>query len=127
MSISSRAQATIEEIPERPNRIVTEADCERALSWLRDNAQELGEAKRNLVLADKMVGHIEALMSRASEEKSDEKRKADARASSRYLQAINDSAYAAGEYEKLKALREAAALKIETWRSEQANYRAMRI
>lgn len=125
MSISERARPR--EMAERSNRIVTEADCEKALSWLRDNAHELGEAKRNLVLADKMVGHVEALMSRASEERSDEKRKADARSSDRYLQAINDAAYAAGEYEKLKALREAAALKIETWRSEQANYRAMRV
>lgn len=126
MSISARASPS-REMAERTNRIVTEEDCEKALAWLRDSAHDLGEAKRNVVLADKMVGHVEALMSRASDEKSDEKRKADARSSARYLQAINEAAYAAGEYEKLRALREAAAMKIETWRSEQANYRAMRV
>ena len=108
-------------------RIVTDNELQKALDWLRDSARDLGEAKKRLVKADKMLAHTEALMIRASEEKSDEKRKADARSSKRYFEAIIECSEAAGDFETMKALREAAALKIETWRSEQANYRAMKV
>lgn len=106
-------------------RIVTEEELEKALDWLRDNAHDMGQAKARLVKAQHMIGHVEALLSLRSDQSSDMKRKAEARASDKYLEAINEEAEAAGEHEKLKALREAAALKIEAWRSEQANYRAI--
>jgi hypothetical protein len=108
-------------------RIVTDEDLSKALDWLRDSAPAIGEAKARLVKAGHMLKHIEALLFLASEEKSAEARKSSARASDKYLDAINEEAFAAGDYEKMKALREAAALKIESWRSEQANYRSMKI
>lgn len=108
-------------------RIVQEVELAKALDWLRDSADAMGKAKGRLVKADKMLAHIEALMIRASDQTSDEKRKADARASQRYKDQIDEMSEAAAEYEKLKSLREAAALKIEAWRSEQANFRAMKI
>ena len=79
-------------------RIVTDEDVDKALAFLRDSAVQVGAA-----------------------------RKADVRCSDRWLAATADEARAAGEYEKLKALREAAAAKIEAWRSESANYRGMRV
>jgi hypothetical protein len=66
-------------------------------------------------------------LSKASEEKSAEARKADARCSDEYVDALNEDAFAAGELAKLYALREAASMKIEAWRTEQSNFRAMRI
>lgn len=109
------------------HRVVTEVELAKALDWLRDSAADMGDAKARLVRAEHMVKHTEALLMRASEAKSAEMRKADARCDQRWLEATAEEAVAAGEYEKLKALREAAALKIEAWRSEQANYRSMRI
>lgn len=128
MSNSERARAKppVAEMPPQ-YRIVPEVDLAKALDWLRDSADDMGRAKERMVKADKMLSHIEALLIRASDEKSDEKRKADARSSQRYHDGIVECAQAAGEYEKMRALREAAALKIETWRSEQANYRAMKV
>jgi hypothetical protein len=108
-------------------RIVSDADLEKALDWLRDSAQEIGDAKARLVRAGHMVKHIEALELKMSSEKSVEARKADARCSERYLSAIEEDAVATGEYQKLASLREAASLKIEAWRSEQANFRALKI
>lgn len=108
-------------------RIVTEEELEKALDWLRDNAHDIGQAKGRLIKAGHMLSHIEALLSLKSDQSSDMKRKAEARASLKYLEAINEEAEAAAEFEKLRALREAAALKIETWRSEQANYRALKV
>lgn len=108
-------------------RIVTEEELEKALDWLRDSAQEMGRCKGRLVKAQHMLGHIEALLSLKSDQSSDMKRKAEARSSEKFLEAIDEEAEAAAEFEKMKALREAAALKIETWRSEQANYRALKV
>ena len=108
-------------------RIVTDEDLSKALDWLRDEAQAIGDAKARVVKAGHMLKHVEALEFLKSDGKSAEARKSEARASEAFLDAINEEAFAAGEYEKMKALREAAALKIEAWRSEQANYRSMKI
>ena len=108
-------------------RIVGDDEVDKALDWLRDSAADLGEAKARTVRAGHMLKHIEALMMKASEERSAEGRKADARCSDRYVEAMEEDALAAGEYEKMRALREAAALKIEAWRTESSNYRSMKI
>ena len=108
------------------NRIVTEDEVDRALAFLRDSAVEVGAARATLIKAEHMVKHVEALMMLASEEKSVEARKADAKTTPKWLEAVDKEAEAAGEWEKLKALREAAAAKIEAWRSESANYRGLR-
>lgn len=125
-SISDRALEASRP-PPAPDRIVSDDDIGKALDWLRDSARELGAAKERTVRAGHMLKHIEALESKMSNEKSAEARKADARCSERYLEAMEEDAIAAGEYERLKSLREAAAMRIEAWRSEQANFRAMRI
>jgi len=108
-------------------RIVTETELEKALDFLRDNAKALGEAKARVVKAGHYLKHVEALEFKKSEAKSAEAKKADARTSEAYLAAVYEDADAAGQYEMMKALREAAALKIESWRSEQATWRAMKI
>lgn len=108
-------------------RIVTDEDVDSALAFLRDSAIKVGAAREDLVNAGHMVKHVEALLYMGSLEKNVEARKADVRCSEKWLQATADEARAAGEYEKLKALREAAAAKIEAWRSESANYRGMRV
>ena len=108
-------------------RIVTDEELEKALDWLRDSAMEMGRVKARYVKAQKMTEHTEAIMFLKSDQSSDMKRRADARSNARYLECIVEEAEAAGELEKMKALREAAALRIETWRSEQANYRALKL
>lgn len=126
MSISERARATATSMPPQ-HRVVPEVELSKALDFLRDSAADMGKAKERIVKAENMVKHTEALLMRASDAKSAEMRKADARCDQRWIDATTEEALAAGEYEKLKALREAAALKIEAWRSEQANFRAMRV
>lgn len=109
------------------DRIVSDSELQKALDWLRDNAAALGAAKARLVKAEHMVRHIEALEIKRSDASSVDARKADARTSRAWLDAVREEAEAAGAYESMRALREAAALKIEAWRSEQANYRALKI
>jgi len=107
--------------------IASEEEVERALSFLRDSAGELGEARARAIKAGHWLKHVEALEYKLSDARNEAGRKADARTSERYIEAIYEDADAAGELAKLYALREAAAAKIEAWRSQSANYRAMKI
>ena len=107
-------------------RRVTDDEVEKALHWLVENAKAIGKAKEKAVLAEKMVGHIEAVeMKKAGGAVAAQKR--DARASLAYRQALFEEAQAAGEYEVLKSLREAAAAKIDAWRTESATHRSMKL
>jgi hypothetical protein len=108
------------------NKIVSEAEVGKALDWLRDNAQDIGTAKAALVEAAHMVKHVLAIEMQRHEG-SAALQEREARASKLYWDACINEAKAAGGYETMRALREAAALKIETWRSENANYRAMKL
>lgn len=108
-------------------RIVNDTELEKALDFLRDNAREIGEVKAETIRASHMLKVTKALVMKAHNELSAAKAEVAAYASAEYLAALERDAIAAGEYEKLRALREAAALKIEAWRTESSNFRAMRI
>lgn len=107
--------------------IISDASVDAALHWLIQHATAIGKAKERADLADKMVGHIEALMFKASDAKGSDARKADARSSDRYKEAIIEAAVAAGELAKLYSLRDAAQAKIEAWRTMSSNFRSMKI
>lgn len=131
MSISARAMA-VQSTPDTNSqqalgRIVTDAQISAALDYLRDSAHNLGEARSRMIKAGHMVKHVEALLMLASEQKSVEARKAEAKCTQKWIEAVNEEAEAAGAFETMKALREAASAKIEAWRSESANYRGMRV
>lgn len=124
MSISERATASAK-LP--PQRMISDESVEAALDWLRDHAAVIGKAKERTVLAGHMLKHVEALEYKMSGASNVEGRKCDARTSERYVEAITEDAVAAGEFARLTALREAAAAKIDCWRTEQSNFRAMKI
>lgn len=128
-SISDRAIATTQrqQSPSFRARIVTDDDMAKALDFLRDSAIHIGAAREAMIKASRLLEHTEALLILASDQTSEQKRKADARTNAKWLAAATQEAEAAGEFEKMKALREAASAKIEAWRSEQANYRGMKI
>lgn len=109
------------------NQLVSDADVEKALDWLRDSANDIGEAKRRTVKADHMLKHVRALAMKQHPGLPVSAQEREAFASDQYMAALDEASATAGEFEKLKSLREAAALKIEVWRSMGANFRAMKI
>ncbi len=109
------------------NELVSEADVEKALDFLRDHAEEMGTAKEEAVRADHMLKHVKALAMKQHADIAVTAQEREAHASPQYLAAIERTAKAAGNLAKMQSLREAAALKIEVWRSASANYRAMKI
>lgn len=108
-------------------RIVSEDRVQKALDYLADSAGKLGAARERAKLAEHKIKHVEALMFKASNETSNDKRQADARTSEQYVKAIQEDAEAAGEMANLYALREAAAALIEAWRSQEATWRSMKL
>ena len=108
-------------------RIVTEDRVQKALDFLADSAGALGAARERAKLAENKIKHVEALMFKASDATSNDRRQADARTSEAYVAAINEDAEATGELAKLYALREAAAALIEAWRSQEATWRSMKL
>ena len=107
--------------------MISEEDVEKALDWLRDNAKEIGAAKEDAVRTEKMVSHHKALAMKMSCETSVGAQEREALSSEEYVLAIDRMAKAEGYYEELRALREAAALKLNSYQTMSANFRAMKL
>ena len=96
----------------------------KATQYLIDSAAEIAAAKADLVRGENMLRVIKALSMKHSDQKSAAAQERDAYASEAYQDAVNELADVAGQYEKLRALREAAKMQIEFWRSFNANHRS---
>lgn len=107
------------------NRIVSDDEAGDALRWLASSAKRTGQARARLIKAGHMVKHIEALEFLRADGSMD-LRKMRARTSAKWVEAINEEAEAAGAFEEIKALREAAAARVEAWRTESATMRAVK-
>ncbi len=101
---------------------VTEEDVHSALDYLRNSAHALGAATEREKRAEHMI-KVQEGFGYQSAEGASEFRKAQARTSERYIEAVEEHAKAYGESRKLYALREAASAVIESWRTQQATLR----
>lgn len=97
-----------------------------ALEWLVKNAKPLGKAAERKSLAESMTKRIKAVEMARSDAKTVAEKERDALASEAYLKAIEDEAQAVGDYETLRALKDAATARIECWRSLSATQRSIR-
>ncbi len=104
------------------NELVSDSDVGKALDFLRDSAGALGAATEQARLTEHMTKHIIALEMKRHEGSAAAQER-EAKASDKYLEAINAEAQAAGELRKALALREAAAAKIDVWRTQSRNLR----
>lgn len=105
---------------------VSDEAASDALEWMVKNAKALGRAKEQAVLAEAMTKRIKAIEMARSEAKTVAEKERDALASDAYLGAIQAEAEAAGAYETLRALKDAATARIECWRSLSATQRTLR-
>lgn len=111
----------------RNYRLCSDEEVENALEFLKKNAIDMGNARRRQIFAEKRRAHVEALAMKAHGHLPVAAQQREARASQMYLDCITEEAEAAGEFEKLKALREAMSAVIEVFRTESANYRGIRL
>lgn len=105
---------------------VSDDSASDALNWLVSNAKAIGRAKEKAVLAESMTKRVRALEMARSDAKTVAEKERDALASEAYLKAIQEEAEAAGAYETLRALKDAATARIECWRSITASARSLR-
>jgi hypothetical protein len=109
------------------NGFISDDEIQRALDYLRDSAPKIANAKAEVVRCDRMLKCTKALAMKASGEKSAAAQEREALCSKQYEQAVDDEFNAVEHYEHMKALRDAAAMKIEAWRTASSNYRSMKI
>lgn len=106
---------------------ITELEIDKALDYLRDGAADLGAAKEHAIMTERMVKHTLALLMKEHSDLPVSAQQREAMADERYRMAIWKEAQAAGALEIMRGLREAAALKIEAWRTMVSSIRMMKL
>ncbi len=129
-SVSERARAGVRDMPQREqhrhqplDRLVSDDEVGNAVRFLAENAAAIGHARQRMVETEALVKSTEALLITGQSDGAMQLRQAVARADPKWMEANVAHAEAVGEFQKMQALREGAAAKIEMWRSEQASLR----
>jgi hypothetical protein len=105
----------------------TEQDAEKAVQWLIESAGAVAKARSERWRAEEMLKPTKALLMAEHLDKPVSAQEREALKSPRYQEAI-DRAAAAIEADELNRARiKAAEMKVEVWRSMQANLRATRV
>ncbi len=105
---------------------VTDDAASDALEWLVKNARALGQAKEDLVKAERMVDRIKALEMKRHSDLPVSAQEREAKASDALKEAYEAEAKAAGHYEYLRSCKDAAIARLEAWRTLSSNARAVR-
>lgn len=106
---------------------ITEDEIDRALDYLRDNADEAAKARAERVYVEEYRKTIKATLMKEHDGKSAVIQEREAYADPRYVQHLEAIREAVFRDEKLRFLKEAAQAKIEAWRTQSSNYRAMKL
>lgn len=104
--------------------MITEADVEKSVDYLRDHARKAAQAKAERIYMEEFRKTVKAQIMRETTGESIGAQEARAYADSRYtqhLKAMRD-AIETDEYNRWMMI--AAQAKIEAWRTQQANARA---
>jgi hypothetical protein len=105
---------------------ISDDQASDALNWLVANARALGDAKEALVKAERMVERVKAIQMKRFSELPVSAQEREARATDAMQAAYEAEAKAAGQYEYLRACKDAAIARVEAWRSLQATQRSLR-
>ena len=106
---------------------ISDQDVEKALDFLRDKAVEIANAKAEKIKAEHMLKAVKALVMSEHATLPVGAQEREAYASKQYRDAVFEIGKTTREYELLHALRVAAEAKIETWRTMNANWTAMKL
>ena len=109
------------------NQLVSDADIEKALDYLRDTAVSAAESKAARVYLEEYRKCLKAMIMQEHNQLPVSAQEREAYADQRYLDHLNGLREAVKQDEQNKFLRHAADAKIEAWRPMNANYRSMKI
>lgn len=105
--------------------MITEQDIEKALDYLRDNAGNAAKARAEREYLDEYKKVLKATIMRENSKESLGAQEAIALSDQRYLTHLEAFKIAVEADEYFKWMRAAAETKIESWRTQCSNERAM--
>ena len=101
--------------------------AEKAVQWLIDHAEDIAAARAERVKREEMLKPIRSVIMAQYADKPVGVQEREALAHPKYAEAVDALAEAVKRDETNRALVKAAELKVEVWRSMQANLRATRV
>ena len=107
--------------------MISDDEIEKAVDWLRDHALDAAKARAERVYCEEYRKSLKAILASQSNEKSEGAKERYAYGHEEYLSHLEDLKQAVLEDEKNRALRVAAELKIEAWRTMEANKRSVKL
>lgn len=105
--------------------MITDAMVEQALDYLRDSAKPAAIARAQSKTLEKWLGVVEAEQKAKAVGRSNAAAQDEARSSPEFKQAIEAWQEAVRRDAEFTMLREAASSRIEAWRTQSSNLRAM--
>ncbi len=103
--------------------MITDEQAERAADFLRDNATAAGKLRGSRTYMEEFRKSLKAILMVQSAAKSAADREAEAYAHQKYQEHLLALREAVVADEENRALREAASMKIEVWRTQSSNAR----
>lgn len=104
--------------------MISEQDIDRALNYLRDNAEKDAQARAERLYMEQWIKTVLAQEQAKNPEKSVAAQEVGARISPAFLSALDAYKVAIYEDERRRFLRSAAETKVEAWRTMSSNERA---
>lgn len=105
----------------------TEQDAEKAVQWLIENAAAGAALRADRWRAEEMLKPTKALIMSQHADKAVNAQEREALSDPRYLEAIASATKAIEADELHRARVKAAEMKVDVWRSMQANLRSARV
>lgn len=102
---------------------MTFEEAEKAQQYLVDSAFPYGNARAEATLAENRLRRVKALAMKASGQNSVSAQEREAYASDAYEKALGELFETTRKVEEIKAAREAARVRVDLWRSYNANMR----
>jgi hypothetical protein len=107
--------------------VITDAEVERAIDYLRDNAEADAVARANAIYLGEWIKSERARLTTAQAGISNAAARDVAESHPEYLRALSAYKAAVTEDFRRRFLREAASARLEAWRTQSSNERAQRI
>ena len=108
-------------------KAISEEDVQKAVDWLRDNAEACAKARATRIYLEEYRKSIKALLMSKYQDLSVSAQEREALAHPKYIAHLEELKKAVFNDENMRALRTGAEAKIEAWRTKQANIRAIKI
>ena len=107
--------------------MIREEDIEKALDYLRDNATAAAQARANRVYVEEYRKTIKAAIMQEHSDLPLGAQEREAYADPRYVEHLQAIRAAVEDDERHRFLRATAEAKIEAWRTQSSNERAMKL